>query len=135
MVTLLSAPMAQALTTNEIVGAWDAAIVVTNHVRVFGDVSWKSVAFASNRVSWAWMREGKAENHKGTFVIVPEVPAKAGMYRAYRIEINPTTLALPGLIVLMDVRHDLDNRFPYGTKVLKFKDEEGYWHVFRRKPE
>ena len=133
MLTFLAVSAAKALTTNEIVGNWNVAIVTTNHVPVFGDVSWKSINFASNGVSWSWVRDGKAEKHKGTYRIIPEVPAQAGMHKAFRIEINPSTLAVPAPIVLTDVIHDLDNRFRYGTLVLKFLDEKGNWHVFLRK--
>ena len=133
MLTLLGVSTSQALTTNEIVGNWNVAIVTTNHVPVFGDVSWKSITFASNEVSWVWVRDGKAEDHKGTFAIIPEVPAKAGMYQAYKIEISPTTLSVPKPIVLKDAHHVEDNRFRKGTLVLKFQDEKGNWQVFLRK--
>jgi hypothetical protein len=133
MLMFLAVSAAQALTTNEIAGNWNIAIASTNHVPVFGDVSWKSISFSSNVASWSWERDGKVENHKGTFAIIPETPAKAGMYQAFRLEIIPTTLAVPGPIVLKDVQHCLDNRFRYGTLVFKFQDEKGNWHVFLKK--
>ena len=90
------------------------------------------MAFGTNAVTWTWLRNGKAENHEGTFVIVPEIPPKAGMFQACRLEIKPTTLAVPGPLVLKDVRYGEDNRFPSGAFVLKFRDEKGTWQVFQR---
>lgn len=133
MVVLLTAYSAQALTTNELAGNWNVAITATNHVPVFGNVCWRSIAFASNVVTWSWVRDGVNETHSGTFRIVAEELAKAGMFQAYRIEINPTTLAVPAPMVLKAVVLDMDNRFPPGTVVLRIQDAGGNRHVFRKK--
>jgi len=124
---------AKTLTIKEIAGDWNVAIPGTNHVPVLGNVSWKSISFSTNLVSWTWERDGKSEKHKGTFEIIPEKPAKAGMHQSCRIEIIPTTLAVPGSLVLKNVTHDLDNRFRLGTLVLKFQDEKGNSHVFLKR--
>lgn len=133
VVALFGVSVAQAVTTNELVGNWNVAMAGTSQASGLGDVSWKSVAFSTNAVAWVWVRNGKAEEHRGTFVLVPEIPAKAGMFHAYRLDIKPTTPAVPGPLVLKDVRYGEDNRFPSGTFVLKFRDEQGNWHVFQRK--
>lgn len=133
MLLFFAVSAAQALTTNEVAGDWNIAFASTNHVPVFGDVSWESISFSAKEVSWTWERDGKMENHKGTFAIIPEKPAKAGMHQAFRIEIIPTTLAVPGAVVLKNLTHDLDNRYPRGTFVLKFQDEKNNWHVFLKR--
>ncbi len=132
MMTLLGVLGAQDLTTNDISGRWNIAIVTTNQVPVFGDVSWRSIAIASNEVAWTWVRDSKIEKHKGSFVIIPETPTKDGMRAAFTIKISPTTMAVPSLILLRDVIYNLDNRFRHGTMVLKFQDENDNWHVFLR---
>ena len=133
MVALLGLVKAQALTTNEIAGRWHVAIVTTNQVPVFGEVSWRSITFATNEVAWSWVRGGKMEEHKGSFVIISAISPKDGLRQAFTIKINPTTMAVPSPIVLKNVIHDLDNRFQYGTMVLKFQDEKDNRHVFLRK--
>ena len=73
------------------------------------------------------------EEHKGSFVIISAISPKDGLRQAFTIKINPTTMAVPSSIVLKNVIHDLDNRFQYGTMVLKFQDEKDNRHVFLRK--
>lgn len=133
--TLMGIAFARALTTQEIAGTWEIATVGTNYLAPVGDVSWKTIAFSSNTVAWAWIRAGEPEEYKGTFLVVPEARARPGMYQAFRIEITPTIPRTAGSIVLKDVRYGMDSRFPPDTPVLKFSDDRKAYTVFVRKRE
>lgn len=98
---------------------------------MLGAIEWISITFQKeNRVAWKWKRDGKIEEHKGTYSL-SEVLVK-GARSKWDIALKPETIAVYRPIPLKDALIDQDSRFPQTEKVLKCRDNEANRLVFSR---
>ncbi len=126
-----SPPHSDTLSDSDLRGVWHAQFAGPHKDSMLGAIEWLSITFQKEyRVDWKWKREGKIEEHKGTYSL-SEILVN-GARSQWDIALNPGTMAVYRPIPLKDSLIDHDSRFPSTEKVLKCLDHEGNQLVFSR---
>jgi len=115
--------------------AWRNAMPSNSQTGSLGNITWVSLAFASNDVArWEWVRDGKQEIHSGSFRISAK-PVPGGRSTISDVVIVPAAIAVSQPITLYGATIGGDSRFPALWVVLKWFDEAGNQMTFVRESE